>query len=410
MKRVISIILVLCLLIPVGAISVFADDGSSWELTEFVDDFGDPTGEAYLRSIVSGTFSNTATPEENMRVILAYSPDRAVFTFRLVEYNDTLKIKATYTDSDSKTIKVKIDDEITEGTLTGTAPNGDLLLTGGLCLIKIYDAFLNGQDVRFIVEIGSSKYSFSADGKGFSDCLDEYWAQNPEKSNGLCYPGTEFIKLDYFIEGDNLKLSYPSEDGNAIIYVLSSNDYMLALDEVYTEYLKHFNWLWGTSTSLSKSFVPGAVHTYFLDQASIMYVMGISGSDSHIDVTVTLDDERLDGITEGIDSLSEDFMTQGVDGDYYSDTGLRTFDSFTHKPTVWNSQDGVRYGYNCGTEEECDADIALYRSYLEEELGLTNTSDNDYSYIYEYNDITIKVMKIKQNEYYAGSITLTRAQ
>ena len=199
MKRVISIILVLCLLIPVGAISVFADDGSSWELTEFVDDFGDPTGEAYLRSIVSGTFSNTATPEENMRVILAYSPDRAVFTFRLVEYNDTLKIKATYTDSDSKTIKIKIDDEITEGTLTGTAPNGDLLLTGGLCLIKIYDAFLNGQDVRFIVEIGSSKYSFSADGKGFSETADEYWEQNPDNSNGLYFPGTELYKLEYFI-------------------------------------------------------------------------------------------------------------------------------------------------------------------------------------------------------------------
>ena len=220
MKRVISIILVLCLLIPVGAISVFADDGSSWELTEFVDDFGDPTGEAYLRSIVSGTFSNTATPEENMRVILAYSPDRAVFTFRLVEYNDTLKIKATYTDSDSKTIKIKIDDEITEGTLTGTAPNGDLLLTGGLCLVKIYNAFLNGQDVRFIVEIGSSKYSFSADGKGFVDCLNDYFEASPNKTNILFYSGTGFIKLEYLL---NTRPEYLYDDNYELELLCDTN-------------------------------------------------------------------------------------------------------------------------------------------------------------------------------------------
>ncbi len=199
MKRVISIILVLCLLIPVGAISVFADDGSSWELAEFVDDFGDPTGEAYLRSIVSGTFSNTATTDEGMKVIIGYSPDDAAFTFRLVEYDDTLKVKATYTDGDSKTIKIKIGDEITEGTLIGTPPNGDLLLTEGPCLVKTCTAFMNGLDVRFIVEIAGSKYSFSADGKGFSDCLDSYFEENPDKTNLLFYSGTGFVRLEYLL-------------------------------------------------------------------------------------------------------------------------------------------------------------------------------------------------------------------
>ena len=209
MKHVISFILVLCLLVPFGICGAFAEDGSSWELTEFVDDFGDPTGEAYLRSIVSGTFSNTATSGEDMRVILGYDPNNAALTIRIVEYDDTLKVKATYTDGDSKTIKIKIDDEITEGTLTGTPPNGDLLLTGGVCLIKIYDAFLNGQDVRFIVETGNSKYSFSAAGKGFFERLNEYWAQNPEKSNGLYFPGTELYKLEFFtgkVNGDTVVL------------------------------------------------------------------------------------------------------------------------------------------------------------------------------------------------------------
>ena len=196
MKRVISFILVLCLLVPLGAIGAFADDSSSWELTEFVDDFGDPTGEAYLRSIVSGTFSNTATTDEGMKVIIGYSPDAAAFTFRLVEYDDTLKVKATYTDGDSKSIKIKIDDEITEGTLIGTPPNGDLLLTGGPCLIKIYNALVDGLDVRFIVEIADSKYSFSADGIGFSKCVEDYLTAAQVETDSIFYEGTNFHRLE----------------------------------------------------------------------------------------------------------------------------------------------------------------------------------------------------------------------
>lgn len=216
MKRMISFILVLCLLVPLGAISVFADDDSGWELEEYVDDFGDSTGEAYLRSIVPGTFSNTATSGESMRVILGYAPDEAAFLFRLVEYDDTLKVKATYTDTDSKVIKIKIGDEITEGTLTGTPPNGDLLLVGGACLIKIYDALSTGQEVRTIIEVANSKYTFSMDGSNFSECLDAYWESNPDLTNPLYYDKTNFIRFESLFSIQDGMYTFSSENGSYV--------------------------------------------------------------------------------------------------------------------------------------------------------------------------------------------------
>lgn len=230
MKRVISFILVLCLLAPLGAISVFADDGSSWELKEFVDDFGDPTGEAYLRSIVPGTFSNTAAQGENMRVVLGYLPQKLgdnyvpTLTFRLVEYDDTLKVKATYTESDDITIKVKIDDEITEGQLIGTPPNGDLQLIGGPCLKKIYDTLIEAeQGVRTIIEIGSSKYSFTIDSEGFVNCLNDYNRSNPESVLDYYYRGTDILRAEYIVSNPPTDLIGPAFDGGTryLLYIVS---------------------------------------------------------------------------------------------------------------------------------------------------------------------------------------------
>ena len=249
MKRLISFILMFCLLVPLGAISVFADDGSSWELKEFVDDFGDPTGETYLRSIVSGTFSNTATSDENMKVVIGYLPQKLgdnyvpTLTFRVVEYDDTLKVKATYTESDDITIKVKIDDEITEGQLIGTPPNGDLRLIGGPCILKIYDTLVEAeQDVRTIIEIGSSKYSFTIDSEGFVNCLNEYNELNPESVLDYYYRGTDILRAEYIVSNPPIDLIGPAFDGGTryLLYIVSFRSQEIcdmSMGE-YIEYMK----------------------------------------------------------------------------------------------------------------------------------------------------------------------------
>lgn len=157
-----------------------------WQVDYLVDDFGDSTDKACLKSVVAGEFSNTATMGDDLAVVIFMCPscsndeNTSSFAFRLIEYNDH---PATYLSSDEIIMKVKIGEEIIEETLFGAAPNGDLLLMNGLVagqfvksdlFAAIYNALVLGQEsVRCIVEIGSSKYSFTIDGKGFADAANE---------------------------------------------------------------------------------------------------------------------------------------------------------------------------------------------------------------------------------------------
>lgn len=95
----------------------------------------------------------------------AVSNDKMIssFAFRLLEYNET---PATYISSDNLTIKIKIGDTVYEDVLNGTPPNGDLLLRNGAnysseVYKQMYNTLLKEDDVRCIIEIGSSKYSFT---------------------------------------------------------------------------------------------------------------------------------------------------------------------------------------------------------------------------------------------------------
>ena len=172
MKRVISFALVLCLLIPFGTGALAAE--ANWEVSYYVDDFGDPTDNAYLRGVFSGTFSNTATSSSPLTVVVYYNLDYAVFSFRLLEYDD---VPATYTSSEAENIVFKIktaDGVISEGTLSGSEPNGDLFLRNSLPVCdKVLDALQKGEDVRCIIEFSRSKYNFTMAGVDFPDCLTE---------------------------------------------------------------------------------------------------------------------------------------------------------------------------------------------------------------------------------------------
>lgn len=91
------------------------------------------------------------------------------FAFRLLEYNET---PATYITGDELIIKIKIGDTIYEDVLIGTPPNGDLLLMNGAnysskVYKQMYNTLLKEEDVRCIIEIGSSKYNFTVEGSGF---------------------------------------------------------------------------------------------------------------------------------------------------------------------------------------------------------------------------------------------------
>lgn len=196
-------------------ISGLEDDSvGSWENTEVVDEFGDATGESAIRSVVSGTFSNTATAESNLTVVAfitmgvpAYSSDfisdnatliRNTLTyptsaynvqFRLLEYDKT---PATHLKSDNMILKTKVGEDVEEYILIGNEDNSDLLVNpvimgvtgfernGELLLKDLYE----GNDVRCIVEIGSSKYKFTLEAGNFQKIIDENDLEKPLDAEG----------------------------------------------------------------------------------------------------------------------------------------------------------------------------------------------------------------------------------
>lgn len=196
-------------------ISGLEDDSvGSWKNTEVVDEFGDATGESAIRSVVSGTFSNTATAESNLTVVAfitmgvpAYSSDfisdnatliRNTLTyptsaynvqFRLLEYDKT---PATHLKSDNMILKTKVGEDVEEYILIGNEDNSDLLVNpvimgvtgfernGELLLKDLYE----GNDVRCIVEIGSSKYKFTLEAGNFQKIIDENNLEKPLDAEG----------------------------------------------------------------------------------------------------------------------------------------------------------------------------------------------------------------------------------
>ena len=149
--------------------SVAIKETGEWTIGEYVDDFGDGTGEKYIKSISKGTFSNTATNGSDLRVITFFDLETEVFSFRLLEYNES---KATYFDNDRLRILFKFGDEIEEYSLYGTPLNGDLRLRKAKEENVLFNNLDNGNDARCVIYIASSKYSFTISSDGFSDALD----------------------------------------------------------------------------------------------------------------------------------------------------------------------------------------------------------------------------------------------
>lgn len=190
------------------------DSIGSWENTEVVDEFGDATGESAIRSVVSGTFSNTATAESDLTVVafitmgvpayssdfisdnatlisntLTYPTSAYNVQFRLLEYDKT---PATHLKSDNMILKTKVGEDVEEYILIGNEDNSDLLVNpvimdktgfernGELLLKDLYE----GNDVRCIVEIGSSKYKFTLEAGNFQKIIEENNLEKPLDAEG----------------------------------------------------------------------------------------------------------------------------------------------------------------------------------------------------------------------------------
>lgn len=201
MKKALSLILALVICLSLCACGGNADEAqpqtttavatqattpvveNQWDVTPLLDDFGDPTGIYYACCTVDGTFSNTATTDSPLTVVVyeyvktqkeGYDP---AYMFKLLEYSDQL---ATHSSGDKKVLKIKVDGKTHQVTLHAESPNGYLtILTSDYEFTNILGPALSkGQDVPCILEIGNSTYKFTIVAVGRDEAREECRSKN----------------------------------------------------------------------------------------------------------------------------------------------------------------------------------------------------------------------------------------
>lgn len=130
-----------------------------WEVTYYVDDFGAPTKSGYIRnsSLISGTFSNTATEDSdlNVRFLINSYKDISIMLF---EYAGNNPVKAYSTDD------YRIRMRANGGTYDMNGTNyGDRIRLEESDAAKVHNAFKKGGEVMFYIverETPTTNYSF----------------------------------------------------------------------------------------------------------------------------------------------------------------------------------------------------------------------------------------------------------
>lgn len=144
---------------------------SSWEVDNYVDDFGDKTGSAYLRGTFKGKFSNSATSGSSLTVGFYY--ESTYCRIRLLEYDS---YKATFSTNDDVILKFKVDDKEYSIDLVVLSYGDDLYFRNsrsGYSTLK--DALMDGKEIKCVVKgtkYGET-YNFTMDGIGFKEALEE---------------------------------------------------------------------------------------------------------------------------------------------------------------------------------------------------------------------------------------------
>ena len=132
-----------------------------WTVSHYVDEFGEPTKQAYITntSSIIGTFSNTATQNSDLKVDFLITNSSKI-SFQLYEYAGNNPVKAYSSDS----YRVQIQDK--DGNrLKLTATNySDRLTFDRSASIKVHNVLMKGGSVKFNIyeiETPTTEYNFT---------------------------------------------------------------------------------------------------------------------------------------------------------------------------------------------------------------------------------------------------------
>lgn len=148
---------------------------SNWDISYYVDDFGDKTNDAYVYGNFEGTWTSTISSDPNdLDVALVYDgKDYSFFVF-VKNYSYVSPQKETFSTFDKVSIKFKLDGE--EYSIKPIIiDNGEYLFMSnkdeGFRVLK--KALHSGKEIRFVVkeDTWGTVFKFTIDGIGFKETL-----------------------------------------------------------------------------------------------------------------------------------------------------------------------------------------------------------------------------------------------
>ena len=214
-----------------GANSTTPDEASNWYIMDEEDDFGDKTGKKILLGVFTGNFRNTATNDSELTAsigchIKTFSPNNPVATFyiNLFEYGDH---RATFTENEAEnmSIRMKIGNTEEEHKLICYPPYSSFFFDESADITSFGNALLNGDEIKCVIDIGSSRYNFNVDSTGFSEkyetlCVELYPLQIEMQKNKL-EPSllekkwiTDDMKIDYLVFTEGGQVDVYKDDGS----------------------------------------------------------------------------------------------------------------------------------------------------------------------------------------------------
>lgn len=157
-----------------------------WICTQEVDEFGDETGEAILKEIVEGTYTNTVVADSPLTVEIYDTGGE--YSFKLLENNT---VPASYYND--ATLKTKVDDTVKEFHLNASSSCNDAVsVSAGQTLLDglvnkgvtdegyygqqyLQDSLNDGKDIKCIIKTGASTYNFTIKQTNYKAAKQEYY-------------------------------------------------------------------------------------------------------------------------------------------------------------------------------------------------------------------------------------------
>jgi len=150
-----------------------------WTTEYYIDEFGDPTSDSYIRGIFEGDFSNSVTSGSELVAVFFMESklnrgSSDMFSIRLLEYGNN-KVNFIGCETWDVNVKVKVDGVVSEDNVDFIFEDtGEIVFERGN---EIFGAVLNALDadkeISFLVEVeknyANDTYRFSIDANGLSD-------------------------------------------------------------------------------------------------------------------------------------------------------------------------------------------------------------------------------------------------